>query len=221
MVCIKPVGVLSQSDAAVPNMVSLLETRTGETVYPVHRLDKETGGIMVYAKSKVAAASLSRQVAAHEIIKEYLVLLHGVPANPAGQLTDLLFHDRMRNKSYVVKRPRKGVRSASLEYRILASFNDEEEIFSLLSVRLYTGRTHQIRVQFSHRGTPLAGDRKYGAHDRFSDLGLWSHRLTFSHPITQEKLYFAASPDSVLKPYWESLPAALREKGTNSLFFPA
>lgn len=199
IVAIKPRGVLSQSDKnGGESMVTRLCEHTGGEIFPVHRLDKETGGVMVYAKTKKAAASLSRDISKHRFYKEYLALVHGVPQNKSGTLCDLLFHDKAKNKSYVVKRERKGVKKAELYYEVLQSREEDGEKYSLLRVILHTGRTHQIRVQFGSRKMPLAGDRKYGGQDGYKNLGLLSAKLKFFHPETGEELEFTVpEPDKM------------------------
>lgn len=171
VVCVKPRGVLSAADASGKrSMANLLAPRT---VYPVHRLDRETLGLMVFAKTREAAAALTAAVGTDGFCKEYLALCETPPTPPQGEMNDLLYHDRVKNKTYVVRRKRNGVRPARLSYRVLDG--------GLVLVRLYTGRTHQIRVQFASRGFPLRGDRKYGAKTD-GPLGLWAFRLTFPHP---------------------------------------
>ena len=173
VVCVKPAGVLSQSGKpGESNMVSMLSEQLGGEIYPVHRLDREVGGVMVYARTAKAAADLSRQIQQGSIKKEYLAVIHGAPTEDAGSLQDLLFHDKGKNKSYVVKRERKGVKRAQLDYQVLAHGKD----CTLIQVRLHTGRTHQIRVQFASRKLPLVGDGRYGG--RSGTLALWSVRLT-------------------------------------------
>ncbi len=172
-------------------MVSLLSAHCNNQVYPLHRLDREVGGVMVYAKTKKAAANLSRDIAEHKFIKEYIALIHGKPESDSGEMRDLLFKDSRKNKSFVVKRQRKGVKEALLEYSLLETDGD----FSTVLVRLHTGRTHQIRVQFASRKMPLKGDKKYGAKDESRNIGLWSFRITFNHPVTGEKLSFSEPPD--------------------------
>ena len=198
IVCIKPRGVSSQADKnGGESMVTILSEHTGGEIFPVHRLDKETGGVMVYAKTKKAAAALSRDIAEHKFHKEYLALVHGVPEKSEDTLFDLLFHDRAKNKSYAVKRERSGVKKAELEYKLLETKEIKGEKYSLLRVVLHTGRTHQIRVQFASRKMPLSGDRKYGAQDGEKNLGLWAAKLKFTHPETGETLEFTAETDFI------------------------
>ena len=196
IVCIKLRGILSQADSGGGmSMITELSQMCGCTVYPLHRLDKEVGGVMVYAKTKSAAAFLSGQIQNHTFCKEYIAIVHSKPQEKAGEMRDLLFKDSRKNKSFVVKRERKGVKEALLEYELIDSFNIENEKFSKVKVKLHTGRTHQIRVQFASRKMPLLGDRKYGADDKFKTIGLWSYTISFNHPKTKELLYFKAEPD--------------------------
>lgn len=179
VVCVKPRGILSAADASGKrSMADLLAPRT---VYPVHRLDRETLGLMVFAKTREAAAALTAAMGTDGFCKEYFALCETPPTPPQGEMNDLLYHDRVKNKTYVVRRKRNGVRPARLSYRVLADCG-------LVLVRLYTGRTHQIRVQFASRGFPLRGDRKYGAKAG-GPLGLWAFRLTFPHPDGQEMTF--------------------------------
>ena len=174
LVCVKPRGILSAPDASgKPSMAELLAPRT---VYPVHRLDREAGGLMVFAKTVQSAAALSAEIQAGTFQKEYLAFCEGRPPQE-GIWEDLLYHDRGKNKTYVVKRRRAGVKDARLSFRLLHSFEDGR---SLTAIRLFTGRTHQIRVQFASRGFPLCGDRKYGAKSR-GKLALFSWKLTFPY----------------------------------------
>ena len=194
LVCIKPVGIVSQSDNKAESMISFLEQHTANTVYPLHRLDRQVGGVMVYAKSHFAASVLSRDIAEHRFKKEYIALIHGKPETDKGEMRDLLFKDSRKNKSYVVNRMRKGVKEALLEYEVLNS----KDGLSLVKILLHTGRTHQIRVQFASRKMPLVGDRKYGAEDDFKNIGLWSYKITFKHPKTKEMLEFEKMPDNFM-----------------------
>ena len=193
-VCEKPIGTLSEGEgqAALPTILSKELSARGEdnlTVIPVHRLDKDTTGVIVYARTSAAAAALSSSIANGSFKKQYLAVLCGTPTEESGTLTDLLFYDRKRNKSFVADRKRNGVKSASLDYCLLDTSGD----YSLVSVNLHTGRTHQIRVQFASRGLPLAGDRRYGAPKSDApSIALCAHRLTFPHPKNGALLSFTA-----------------------------
>lgn len=169
-VCVKPVGL--DSEAQVPEALS--QTLGGQ-IYPLHRLDKNVAGVMVYARTKAAAAALSGSIQKGEMVKEYLALVHGMPP-AADTLTDLLFKDSRKNKVFVVKKPRAGVKEARLQYRCLTAGEE-----SLIHVRLFTGRSHQIRVQFSSRGFPLVGDHKYGSRSPLTAPLLYSCRITFPY----------------------------------------
>jgi len=195
----KPVGLSAQA-AEGDSLPHRLE-QLGCPVKPVHRLDKPTGGVMVYARTDRAAATLSALVGQHDRFqKEYLAVVQGCPDTVEGTHTDLLYHDVRRNKSYVVSRPRKGVREAKLEYRVLETVTTDEGILSLVLARLHTGRTHQIRVQFASRQMPLYGDSRYGGR-KGDALGLWSHRLTLPHPVTGESLSAESRPDWSIAPW--------------------
>lgn len=169
-VCIKPVGL--DSEHQVPEAII---QELGGTVFPIHRLDKNVGGVMVYARTKQAAAALSKAVQEGSMVKEYVALVHGTPPE-TGDWEDLLWKDSTKNKVFVVKRERKGVKKARLEFKRLS-----EGETALVRIRLHTGRSHQIRVQFSSRGFPLVGDRKYGGKDEYTAPMLFSCCLTFPH----------------------------------------
>ncbi len=190
--CVKPPGVLSEGDG----LPALLSRELGGPFYCVHRLDKDTGGLMVYARTGEAAAALSRLIAAGGLDKRYLAVAQGCPEPPEGRMRDLLYRDAARNKSYVVTRMRRGVREAALDYALLERAGG----FSLVEVRLLTGRSHQIRVQFASRGMPLAGDRRYGSSRRDCGLALWARQLALVHPFTGQSLSFSAAPPPV--PPW-------------------
>lgn len=170
VLCVKPVGL----DSEIQMPAALKETLGGE-IYPVHRLDKNVGGVMIFARTQAAAASLSKAIQEGKLIKEYVALVHGNPPE-SGDWEDLLWKDSGKNKVFVVKRMRGGVKKARLEFTRLASGEE-----SLVRIRLHTGRSHQIRVQFASRGYPLVGDHKYGARDNVPAPMLYSCKLTFPH----------------------------------------
>ena len=188
IVCIKPAGLLSEGEGE-DSLLTVLAQQCGGQVFPVHRLDRGAAGLMVFARTSKAAADLSRAVQEKQLKKEYFALISGVPAEKEGGMTDFLFKDSRKGKVFAVKRPRKGVREARLTYRVL--WTDGEN--TLVRVALDTGRTHQIRVQFSSRGMPLLGDGKYGSRVK-GDLALFSCGLGFPHPKTGKPMEFEAKP---------------------------
>ena len=182
-VCIKPIGI--DSELLVPG--ELIKTLGGE-IYTVHRLDLNVGGVMVYARNKKTAAELSRAVTDGTMIKEYIATVHGTPPD-ADRWVDMLFKDSRKNKVFVVTRERKGVKRAELEFEKIRQDKDT----ALVKIRLYTGRSHQIRVQFASRGFPLVGDHKYGSRDGKDVPMLFSYRITF--PYKNETCTFEKKPD--------------------------
>ena len=182
VVCVKPVGLDSEHE--VP--AALSEALGGE-IFTLHRLDKNVGGVMVYARTKAAAAALSKDIQEGRLVKEYVAMVHGTPPE-RGDWEDLLWKDSKKNKVFVVKRMRGGVKKARLEFIRLTAGEE-----SLVRIRLHTGRSHQIRVQFASRGYPLVGDHKYGAKDSSPAPMLFSCQLTF--PFQGETLQFEAKPD--------------------------
>ena len=176
VVCIKPVGMDSEQD--VPQA---LQQQLGGEIFTLHRLDKNVGGVMLYGRTKASAARFSRLIQDGQLIKEYVALVHGTPPQE-GDLTDLLWKDSSKNKVFVVKRERRGVKKARLTYRLLQAGEQ-----SLVRVRLYTGRSHQIRVQFASRGFPLVGDHKYGSREVASAPMLYSCCLTFPYGGKEQK----------------------------------
>lgn len=200
LVCIKPVGVLSQPDpSGEEDMITLLNEHVNikqekSNINPIHRLDRNVGGVMVFAKKPYAAAQLSKAIQERTFHKEYYTVVHGCPVEKQGVYKDLLFKDSSKNKSFVVSRPRKGVKEASLEYQVIDTKESPIGIISLIKIRLHTGRTHQIRVQFSSRKMPLVGDGKYGSKDNGCEIALWSYKLEFLHPTKKEKVEFSQIP---------------------------
>ncbi len=180
-VILKPVGL--DSEREVPAVIG--EALGGEA-FPIHRLDKNVGGVMVFARTKAAAAQLSKAVQEGTMVKEYVALVHGCPPE-TGDWEDLLWKDSARNKVFVVKRQRGGVKKARLTYDVLRPGE-----ISLVHIRLYTGRSHQIRVQFSSRGFPLVGDHKYGSRDEATAPMLFSCKITF--PYQGKTLSYEAKP---------------------------
>lgn len=195
VIACKPYGVLSEFDGHKPNMPSLLKEELGfDSIYPVHRLDRTTQGVMVYALTEEAARRLSALIQQGKMKKNYLAVVEGVPDKMSGEYTDLLYFDRRKNKSYVVRRERKGVKQARLHYEVLQTTEHEGKQISLLRIRLLTGRTHQIRVQFASRKMPLVGDRRYGSRILSENIQLCSAKLAFVHPFTGEELSFSYDP---------------------------
>ena len=170
VVCLKPVGL--DSEMEVP---AALREQLGGEIFPIHRLDKNVAGVMVYARTKQAAAALSKAVQEGTMVKEYVAMVHGTPPEQ-GDWEDLLWKDSKKNKVFVVKRQRAGVKKARLEFQRLTAGEQ-----SLVRIRLHTGRSHQIRVQFSSRGFPLVGDHKYGSRDEKTEPMLFSRRISFPY----------------------------------------
>lgn len=181
VVCVKPLGLDSEKD-----MPAVLREALGGVIYPIHRLDQNVGGVMVYARTKSSAGALSRAVQEGTMVKEYVAMVHGTPPE-AGDWQDFLFKDSRKNKVFVVKRQRNGVKSARLEFTRKTAGET-----SLVHIRLHTGRSHQIRVQFASRGFPLVGDHKYGSRDAATAPMLFSCRLTF--PYKGQSRTFQAYP---------------------------
>lgn len=195
VICLKPPGVLSEDSEKGRCMPALLREHyraqgKNDYIATVHRLDKIVGGVMVFSRRRQVTGMLTAAIARHEITKEYLAVLRGHPEKAEDTLTDLLFRDAAHNKSYVVRRMRKGVREARLSYREIA----RTEALSLVRIQLHTGRTHQIRVQFASRGLPLLGDIRYGSRDERCTAALWSYRLALRHPVTGKTVDVSALP---------------------------
>ena len=196
-VCVKPVGYLSEPGGkSLPDALSRWYAQKGENsrIFTVHRLDQITGGVMVFSRDRGVTGALTKAVAEHRFQQEYLAVLRGIPEEPEAVLEDLLFRDSARNKTYVVSRMRKGVRQASLQYTLKATAETEGVPVSLVQVLLHTGRTHQIRAQFSSRGLPLLGDIRYGSKDPRCTAALWAWRLRFPHPVSGQTVEVTAPP---------------------------
>lgn len=194
VVCEKPVGILSQGDSSgAKNLPDILKHETNSYyIEAVHRLDRPVGGVIVYARSKPSAAALSSDIKNRVFEKEYLAVVHGKPKEPIGTFKDFLFKDTKHCKSYVVKSKRKGAKTAVLHYEVLETIGD----LSLIKIKLETGRTHQIRVQFSSRQMPLVGDEKYGGAADKCNIALFSHKIAFKHPKTKKDMLFSLLPSA-------------------------
>ena len=193
--CIKPAGMCSEETPDMPNVVSALKELTGADVKPLHRLDVNVGGVMLFAKGRTAAAKLSALIADGGMKKEYHAVVHGIPEEKSARLEDLLFRDSKKNKTYVVDRPRRGVKSAALEYETCETLETQFGTLSVLHITLITGRSHQIRAQFASRKHPLAGDGRYGARDGIKNICLICKRLSFISPFSGEKMSFENPAD--------------------------
>lgn len=190
VVCVKPARVLSTDEPG--GLPELLREELGNPkadIRTVHRLDRVVSGLMVLARNAKAASELSRQIRENDFEKEYLAVVHGVPGE-GGTLCDLLGRDKARKMTYVAPEPAKGVQEAVLHYQRLS----HREVLSKVRIQLETGRTHQIRVQFSSRGFPLVGERKYAEIDDPCEIALWSYRLAFTHPTTGKQVEFIHEP---------------------------
>lgn len=191
VVCVKPARVLSTDEpGGLPELVRQALGDSKADVRTVHRLDRVVSGLMVLARNPKAASELSRQIREDAFEKEYLAVIHGCPDGDKGTLRDLLGRDKARKMTYVADAPGKGIQEAVLHYQVLAS----KDSLSRVRIRLVTGRTHQIRVQFASRGMPLVGERKYSELNDPCEIALWSYRLGFCHPATGEKMEFSLQP---------------------------
>ena len=198
IVCVKPVGIVSE-EGGLPNR---LKEELGGEVCCVHRLDRSVGGLMIYARTAAAAAKISKIIAAGELTKEYLAIVPDRLEADSGVFVDLLYHDKVKNHSYVVKRTRHGVKEARLRYEKLAARNGN----ALVKIRLLTGRSHQIRCQFAARSMPLLGDAKYGSPTRGCNIALYAYHLRFVDPFSKEIVDITSFP--VGEPWTELLSIA-------------
>lgn len=201
VVCVKPPRVLSTDEpGGVPELVRAALGEPEGDVRTVHRLDRVVSGLMVLARNARSASELSRQIREGEFEKTYLAVVHGCPEAPSGTLRDLLYRDKARRMTMVAQSPGKGVQEASLSYEVLASTGE----LTKLLIRLHTGRTHQIRVQFASRGLPLVGERKYAVLEDPCQIALWSYALSFTHPARGARVEFSLEPPQVYP--WTELP---------------
>lgn len=196
IICRKPAGAVSEAASGMSMPAMITEALGCNYVGLVHRLDQVTEGLMVFSADPSLTGKLSEAVANKDTEKEYLAIVHGVPEEPLGEMRDLLYRDAKKNKSYVVKRARKGVREAVLSYELLETAESRYGTVSLVRIKLGTGRTHQIRVQFASRGMCLVGDGKYGAKDNAPVVALLSKRLTLTHPRTKKRMVFEIEPSN-------------------------
>jgi 23S rRNA pseudouridine1911/1915/1917 synthase len=197
LVCEKPVGISSES----PGLPDLVREQEGFTVYPAHRLDQTTGGVFVLARSSSVCAQMQKLFQQNLMSKTYLAVISGVPETDFGIFSDLLYHDRRRNKTFVVGKKRKGVKEASCEWNLEKTVNAGKEVFSLIRIRLHTGRTHQIRVQFASRQMPLVGDHRYGSRIKVPVPSLWSAQISFPHPVLKGKTVQVSSDPPDIFPW--------------------
>lgn len=194
VVCVKPARVLSTDEpGGVPELVRQALGDSKADVRTVHRLDRVVSGLMVLARNADAASELSRQIREDAFQKEYLAVIHGSPEEDFGRLEDLLLRDKARRMTFVTDQMAKGVQPASLRYQVLKCQNG----MSRVRIQLETGRTHQIRVQFSSRNMPLVGERKYSTLEDPCEIALWSYRLAFAHPATGKNMEFELEPPEI------------------------
>lgn len=207
----KPVNVPVQEDSSGdPDLLNILKkdlkTRYNKpgNVYLglVHRLDRPVGGAMVFAKTSKAASRLSDDIRRQAMDRRYYAVVHGTPKKQKDTLVDYLYKDRNKNQVYVVPKSHKKGKKAILDFEVLASKNG----FSLLTVQLQTGRSHQIRVQLATMGHPLYGDQKYGAkvNKPGEQIALWANELTLIHPVKKERMTFTSNyPNEYPWNLWE------------------
>ena len=200
----KPVNIPSQADkTGDEDMLTLVKkyikekyNKPGEVYLGlVHRLDRPTGGVMVFAKTSKAASRLSEQVRNKDFIKKYLCIIDGKMEKEEDTLKDYLYKNEKNNMSRIAKPNEKNAKEAILDYKII-KYNEEINL-SVAEILLHTGRHHQIRVQFSSRNHSLYGDQKYGTRGRGKQLALWAYSLSILHPITKERMEFKAYPEKI------------------------
>lgn len=207
IVVLKPQNVPSCEDESKdPDMLTMIKEYIREkydkpgNVYLglVHRLDRPTGGVMVFAKSSKAAARLSEQMKNGDFEKRYFAVLVGAPREKSATLVNYIKKNPVNNMVYVCPQTTEGAKRAELHYDVL----EEEQGLSLLNVRLHTGRTHQIRVQMAAMGTPVYNDMRYGGDKtKKGNLALWAYYLAFTHPVSKERLVFRVEPPKDESPW--------------------
>ena len=200
IVVLKPQNIPSCEDESKDrDMLTIIKDYIRETYHKtgnvylglVHRLDRPTGGVMVFAKSSKAAARLSEQMREGDFEKRYFAVLVGTPREEKATLTHYMKKNAVNNMVYVCPPSVQGAKFAELEYNVLETVND----LSMVDVRLHTGRSHQIRVQMSAMGTPVYGDMRYGGEKaRKGYLALWAYYLSFTHPVSKERMVFRVQP---------------------------
>lgn len=203
----KPQNVAVQEDESKdPDLLNLLKQfiknrdNKPNNVYLglVHRLDRPTGGVMVFAKTSKCAERLSKQLRDHSLKKSYLCIVVGQPESHQGRLQTYLVKDEKTNTVNLATLSDFGAKEAILDYKVLSSKSD----LSLVEVELKTGRSHQIRVQMSKQNkTPVFGDFKYGDKIHKSNLALWAYKLEFVHPTTKNQMIFKSMPNVNTKPW--------------------
>ena len=207
IVVLKPQGVPSCGDESgdaslleqVRRYIKVTYEKPGNVyVGLVHRLDRPTGGVMVFAKTSKAAARLCAQMKEGDFEKKYLAVLVGCPKEREATLVNYLKKNPLNNMVYICTQTEEGAKFASLDYRIL----EDKVKISLAEVRLHTGRTHQIRVQMAGVSHPVYGDMRYGGEfARKGNLALWAYSLAFTHPVTKERMRFLAQPPKESAPW--------------------
>lgn len=201
IVVVKPYNIsVQEDDSKDPDMLTEIkafikerDNKPGNVFLGlVHRLDRPTGGVMVFAKTSKAASRLAKQLKEHSLNKRYLAVINGVPQQKFDKLTTYLKKDEKTNTVYIVPKLETGTKEAILEYNVVAS----KKGISLVEINLITGRSHQIRVQLSGQlNAPLFADFKYGDKLHKGNLALWAYKLSFNHPITKQNLVFVAEPE--------------------------
>lgn len=191
VVCIKPPRVLSTDEpGGLPELIRQELGDPAADVRTVHRLDRVVSGLMVLARNPASASEMSRQIRENQFEKEYLAVVHGCPETSNGTMKDLLIRDKARKMTMIADAPGKDVQEAILHYQVLSTNGQ----MSRVQIQLVTGRTHQIRVQFSSRGMALVGERKYAPGTDECELALWSYRIAFTHPKSGEAMDFYRLP---------------------------